>query len=147
VKDTTGDVRGECPAEYLGFELVKRHAEGSTKGRKSSSWPRRQKLCRSPFIYLRHEFHAFHVPENATEVDIPGLRQYLAAAPQANRDRPGDIRPKIPLVKTVVERSAGSFHRRGINWAASSVYHVVDREENPMNLVEAVVVYYAGPVR
>jgi hypothetical protein len=33
VKDTTGDVQGECPAEYLGFELVKRHAEGSTKGR------------------------------------------------------------------------------------------------------------------
>lgn len=44
--------------------------------------------------YLRREFHTLHVPEDATEVDMPGLRHYLAAAPQATSNsrgrRPGD---------------------------------------------------------
>ena len=39
--------------------------------------------------YLRSQFHALHAAENLTEVDISGLRQYLAAAPQATTNSRG----------------------------------------------------------
>ena len=39
--------------------------------------------------YLRHEFDTLHVADELTEVDMPGLRQYLAAAPQATTNSRG----------------------------------------------------------
>ena len=39
--------------------------------------------------HLRREFQALHAAEELTEVDIPGLRQYLAAAPQATTNSRG----------------------------------------------------------
>jgi LssY C-terminus len=39
--------------------------------------------------HLRREFHSIHAPEEVTEVDIPGLRQYLATAPQATTNGRG----------------------------------------------------------
>ena len=39
--------------------------------------------------YLRSEFDAVHAADELTEVDIPALRQYLAAAPQATTNRRG----------------------------------------------------------
>ena len=39
--------------------------------------------------YLRREFDALHAADELTEVDMPGLRQYLAAAPPATTNRRG----------------------------------------------------------
>ncbi len=39
--------------------------------------------------YLRSQFQALHAAENLTEVDTPGLRQYLHAAPQATTNSRG----------------------------------------------------------
>ena len=39
--------------------------------------------------YLRSEFDAIHAADELTEVDIPALRQYLVAAPQATTNRRG----------------------------------------------------------
>ena len=39
--------------------------------------------------YLRHEFDKLHACDELTEVDIPGLCQYLAAAPQATTNSRG----------------------------------------------------------
>jgi hypothetical protein len=39
--------------------------------------------------YLRHEFDRLHAADEVTEVDIPGLRQYLLAAPQATTNSRG----------------------------------------------------------
>ena len=39
--------------------------------------------------HLRHEFETLHAADEVTEVDIPGLRQYLVAAPQATTNSHG----------------------------------------------------------
>ena len=39
--------------------------------------------------YLRREFDTVHAADELTEVDIPALRQYLVAAPQATNNRGG----------------------------------------------------------
>jgi hypothetical protein len=39
--------------------------------------------------YLRREFQTVHTHEEATEVDLPGLRQYLSAAPQTTTNASG----------------------------------------------------------
>src|SRR5208283_4377708 len=39
--------------------------------------------------YLRHEFDTLHAADELTDVDVPGLRQYLIAAPQATTNSRG----------------------------------------------------------
>ena len=58
-----------------------------------------------PADHLRREFHAIHAPEDVTDVDIPGLLQYLAAAPHATTNCRGR-RSGDPANLVVV----GDFH-------------------------------------
>ena len=70
--------------------------------------------------YLRHEFDAIHAADELTEVDIPGLRQYLVAAPQATTNSRGR-RSGDPVNLVVVgdfPRVLGAF---GARWDETEV--------------------------
>ena len=70
--------------------------------------------------YLRREFDTLHVAEEVNEIDIPGLRHYLASAPQATTNRQGQ-RSGDPINLVVVgdfPKVLGAF---GARWNETEV--------------------------
>lgn len=70
--------------------------------------------------YLRHEFDSIHAADELSEVDIPGLREYLVAAPQATTNSRGR-RSGDPVNLVVVgdfPRVLGAF---GARWDETEV--------------------------
>ncbi|MGO9109329.1 MAG: LssY C-terminal domain-containing protein [Thermoguttaceae bacterium] len=70
--------------------------------------------------YLRREFHVLHAADKLTEVDLPGLRQYLASVPQATTNSHG-LRPGDPLNLVVVGDYAAVLGAFGARWDETEV--------------------------
>jgi hypothetical protein len=70
--------------------------------------------------YLRREFHTLHAADKLTEVDLPGLRQYLAGVPPATTNsherRPGD-----PVNLVVIGDYATVLGAFGARWDETEV--------------------------
>jgi len=70
--------------------------------------------------HLRREFHALHADEAVTEVDIPGLRQYLAAAPQATTNGRG-VRSGDPVNLVVIGDFPSVLGAFGARWDETEI--------------------------
>ena len=70
--------------------------------------------------YLRREFQIVHAADKLTEVDLPGLRQYLAAVPQATTNRHGQ-RPGDPVNLVVVGDYPAVLGAFGARWDETEV--------------------------
>lgn len=70
--------------------------------------------------YLRHEFETLHAAEAATEVDMPRLWRYLAAAPQATSNSRG-LRSGDPVNLAVIGDFARVLGAFGARWDETEV--------------------------
>lgn len=70
--------------------------------------------------YLRSEFDAIHAADELTEVDIPALRQYLVAAPQATTNHRGR-RTGDPVNLVVVGNFSAVLAAFGARWDETEV--------------------------